>query len=207
MSSAVLAGLEKEDRLRGGGVQTGLLLAMSPVNNSGPSLAVIGGVVFTVIPLSSTSDSIPATPEDSTMWYHGSEAESTPPTTSSSAAKNATPSSGLATPIPWKVSATGGDVLTPGTSDILIGAEHHWIARLFHPESHMKGTTSLAPAADEAKANADLIVRAVNSHDNLLAALAGLQLHHKRIPYGLGACATSCPACQRDAAIAKTTQP
>lgn len=41
---------------------------------------------------------------------------------------------------------------------------------------------------------------------DLLAALKGLQLHHKKIPYSLGACAASCPACQRSAAIAKAEE-
>jgi len=61
------------------------------------------------------------------------------------------------TPGPWKLTVTGGDVMTRGESDVLVGNGELWIARLFHPDSHVPGTTSLAPPPDQVKANAFLI--------------------------------------------------
>lgn len=70
----------------------------------------------------------------------------------------------------WEITATGGDVMTPGTSDILIGNGELWIARLFHPNSHVPGTVSLAPPDGEVRANARLIATA----PQMYAALQGI---------------------------------
>lgn len=56
------------------------------------------------------------------------------------------------TPGPWDVEGSNGD--------FLIGSRAHWIARLFHRQSHMPGTTSLAPEPREVMANAHLIAAA-----------------------------------------------
>lgn len=43
---------------------------------------------------------------------------------------------------------------------MLIDADGAYICRLFHPESPISGTTSLAPPVDQAEGNADLIAAA-----------------------------------------------
>lgn len=67
-----------------------------------------------------------------------------------------------ATPRPWRVRETGTlQVWGPGK---------RWVATVMQPD----GDNGLAPTDPESRANAALICRAVNAHDELVALLSAL---------------------------------
>ena len=101
------------------------------------------------------------------------------------------------TPEPWAIHPTNPSapndlvIHVPGNSPV---PYHRYIARIFHPESSVPGTTSLAPPPEIAEANARRVVACVNACAGIatedLEAIAQQKPDDKRLAY-LGAEATA----------------